>query len=450
MNLQPTTSLKEAWSIWQLAWPIMLSNITVPLLGLVDTAVVGHLPDAYYLGALSIGSIFFTIIYWAFGFLRMGTTGLVAQAEGRDDLMTNSNLLLQGLVLAVLIGGALIAVSDWIIHSAIQIFEPTANIADELQQYAEIRIYGAPAALASFVLIGWFIGNQNTRIPLMMLLCANLLNMVLDILAVWVFDMNTAGIALATVCSDFASVSLGIYFAVRWHRGKQMNANWKTLLHLERYLPLLRVNRYLFIRTLAILFAIAFFTAQGVKQGDNILSANAVLLNFLLLISNALDGFAHAIEARTGRLLGMNKPDLFYRNILIASFLALFTAILLTFVFLLFGKNIIYQLTDIPSVREEALVYLPWLICLPLVGVWSFMLDGIFVGSTQVKAMQNTMLFSVFIIFIPLWWLTTEFGNHGLWFSFLSIFLARAISGGYVFYRLSKQRLWTLSVSRET
>jgi len=429
-------------SIWSLAWPMMLSNITVPLLGLVDTAVIGHLDSPHYLGAVAVGGMIFSILFWAFGFLRMGTTGLVAQASGRDDGTAVRTLLAQSLILAALIGVALILLRTPLLELSLRLLDPAPDVLDEARAYSLVRIFGAPAALCNYALLGWFVGNQNTRVPLLLLTFGNLLNMLLDLLFVYGFGMHAAGVALGSVIAEWASLALGLWFCRRLLAG--ISGQWllEPLRRLKAYAAMIRVNRYLFVRTVTLLLTFAFFTAQGAKQGTDILSANAVLLNFLMLISNALDGFAHATEALSGRSLGKRELDRFYRTVVGAAIWSLVSALLLTLIFALAGNLIIALLTGIEAVREEAARYLPWLVALPLIGIWSFLLDGVFIGTTQVRAMQNTMLFSVFCVFVPIWWLTQPLANHGLWLAFLSLFAARGISGAYVFWCLSRRRAW--------
>lgn len=429
-------------TIWALAWPMILSNITVPLVGLVDTAVIGHLSDSRHLGAVAVGSMFFSVIYWAFGFLRMGTSGLTAQAVGAEQPTQNRTLLAQSLVMGTVIGFTLIIFQYPLIEAALYWIDATPAVTEAARTYTQTRIYSAPAVLCNFALLGWFVGNQNTRIPLVLLITTNLLNMVMDVIAVYYFGLASQGVALASVIAEYGSLALGLWFCRRLLADMGGRLSMQTLKHLSHYAELIKVNRYLFVRTLAILFSLAFFTAQGARQGTDILSANAVLLNFVLIISNGLDGFAHATEAITGRRIGQRDIQGFYRNIVAATCWSLVTACLFTLFFWGAGQQIIHLLTSIEEVRIQANIYLPWLIVLPLLGVWSFLLDGLFIGATQVKAMQNTMLISVFLAFLPLWWLLQPWGNHGLWFAFLSLFVARAITGGYVFWRLSRAEAW--------
>ncbi len=430
--------------MWRLAWPMILSNITVPLVGLVDTAVIGHLPESHHLGAVAVGSMIFSILYWAFGFLRMGTTGLTAQAVGADNPNSNRTLLAQSLIMATVIGLCIIVLQAPIITFALHWIAAEPIVTDSARQYAEIRIYGAPAVLCNFALLGWFVGNQNTRIPLLLLTVTNLLNMLMDIIAVYGLGMFSDGVALATVIAEYGSLLLGLWLCRRMLAPMGGQLLHDSLYHIRHYAALFHVNRYLFVRTLAILFSLAFFTAQGARQGTDILSANAVLLNFLLLISNGLDGFAHATEALAGKRIGRRDLSGFYRTILAAALWSLITALLFTAFFWGAGTWIVSLLTSIESVQAEANTYLPWLIALPLIAVSSYLLDGIFIGTTQVKAMQNTMLFSVFCVFLPVWWLLQPYGNHGLWMAFLTLFVARGFSGFWVFWQLTRQNRWLL------
>ncbi|NVK40777.1 MAG: MATE family efflux transporter [Oceanospirillaceae bacterium] len=428
--------------VWQLAWPMILSNVTVPLLGLVDTAVIGHLPESHYLGGVAVGSMIFTSLYWAFGFLRMGTTGMTAQAWGRQNGDQVRLLLARSLVLGLAIGLLLLLLHRPLIAIALQLVDATPAVTAEAERYAWIRILGAPAVLCNYALLGWFVGNQNTRIPLLLLLVTNITNMVLDFIAVYGLGMHAAGVALATVCSEYLSLGLGLYLSRRILQRTSGVLDRASLTRLGDYIELLVVNRYLFVRTLSLLFAFAFFTAQGARLGTLYLSANAVLLNFLMLISHGLDGFAHATEALAGRAIGERKLQRFFDLVVTALVWSLVTALGFSLVFWLGGEQIIGLLTDLDEVRAMAARYLPWIVLLPLVGVWSYLLDGIFIGTTQVRAMQNTMLLSVFGVYLPCWWLLRDFGNQGLWMAFISLFVARAVTGGWVYRRLCVQRAW--------
>lgn len=414
--------------IWQMSWPPMLANITTPLLGLVDTMVVGHLGTATHMGAVAIGASVFSFIFWAFGFLRMGSTGLTAQALGKKDINRVRELLYQSVLMGVFIGLLLILFKEPILELAMLLMSPSAEIEPWARLYFEARIMSAPAVLAGFALMGWFFGIQYSKGPLWILLVINIANMVLDYYAVYYLDMASDGVAWATVWSHYIGVTFAIVLAINKLRSMSGAVPWLSLVKWRAYVELVQVNRYLFVRTVLLLIATSFFTAQSAQQSDSVLAANAVLLTFVLIIANALDGFAFAVEALCGEAKGANNESQFKKIVSLSCIWAIITAIGLTIVFWVFGNAIISLLTSVPSVKEEAALYLPWLILLPLLGVWSFMLDGIFIGVTAVKEMQNTMIMSVLLVFFPLWYVTQALENHGLWLSFCCLFIARGLT----------------------
>ncbi len=428
--------------IWHMAWPPMISNITTPLLGLVDTAVVGHLETAVHLGAVAIGASIFSFIFWAFGFLRMGATGLTAQALGREDGRQVRALLLQSVTMGVGIGLLLILFKTPLIDLAIYLMEPSAELEPWARAYCEARIYSAPAVLAGYALMGWFFGVQYSKGPLWMLLIINLANMVLDYVAVYQLNMASVGVAWATVAAHYLGVSVAFWLAAAQLRKFDGHVPLLSLVKWRTYIELVQVNRYLFVRTILLLLVMSFFTAMGARQGDAILAANAVLLTFLMIISNALDGFAFSVEALCGEYIGRKNKAMFQKVIRLSTLWALICAVILTLVFTAFGNQIIALLTSVESVKEEAKLYLPWLIAFPLLGIWSYMLDGIFIGTTSVKQMQNTMILSVLGIFFPLWFITQGMGNHGLWFSMATFFIARAITLWWCYERNIKRGVW--------
>ena len=428
--------------IWQMAWPPMVSNITTPLLGLVDTAVVGHLGTAIHLGAVAIGASIYSFLFWAFGFLRMGSTGLTAQALGREDGRQVRALLLQSLAMGIGIGLLLIVFQAPIIELAIYFMAPSAELEPWARAYCEARIYSAPAVLAGYALMGWFFGVQYSKGPLWMLLVINLANMVLDYIAVYQWEMASVGVAWATVASHYLGVVFALVLAAKQLQRFDGHVPLVDLSKWRTYIELVQVNRYLFVRTILLLTVMTFFTAQGARQGDAILAANAVLMTFLMIISNALDGFAFSVEALCGEYLGRKNRELFQKVIRLSTYWAVVAAVLLMLIFTAFGGLIIDLLTSVESVRAQAKLYLPWLIAFPLLGIWSYMLDGIFIGTTSVKQMQNTMIISVLGIFFPLWFITQGLGNHGLWLSMALFFIARAVTLWWCYRRNLIKGVW--------
>lgn len=431
--------------IWALAWPIILSNITVPLLGLVDTAVVGHLPDSRYLAGVTLGATLFSFLYWGFGFLRMGTTGLTAQAVGRESDQAVRNLLGQALIMAAVIGTLLIVFSTPLIALGLALLDGSETATPLAREYAEIRIFSAPAVLANYAILGWFLGQQNSRVTLMILVLTNSVNIVLDLWFVVGLGMTSDGVAWASVLADYAALIFGATLILRQLGYLEGRFLRRELTALSAYRALFHVNAHLFLRTLGLLFAIAFFTAQGARQGDTILAANAVLLQFIMLTSYALDGFAHAAESLVGRAYGRRDWQAFVTIVKAAARFSLWTTIVASLAFALGGNALIALLTGLPEVRATAAVYLPWMVVMPLIAVWSYLFDGVFIGTTAVTEMRNS-IFIALAVYLPTWWLATELlapplHNHALWCSFTLFTLVRS-SVLILYYRRYRLTRW--------
>lgn len=433
----PAPSLKTATlpsadrHMWRLAWPIILSNISVPLLGLVDTAVVGHLEDAVYLGAVTLGAVLFSFLYWGFGFLRMGTTGMTAQAHGREDHDGLRTLLGQGIGLALAIGLMLIIAGSPLITLGLSLMEASETTRALAHDYASIRLWSAPAVLINYVILGWFLGLGNSRVTLGILVMTNGVNILLDLAFVPGLGMTSDGVALASVIADYCALATGLWLVARQLKRMPGHSDRAALLSLSAWGALIRVNQHLFVRTLCLLGATAYFTSQGASFGDDVLAANAVLLQFVMMTSYALDGFAQAAESEVGRAVGQNDWQRFARSVGAATRFSLITATAASGLLWLCGPALIHLLTDIPEVRALATLYLPWMVAMPLVAVWSYLLDGIFIGATATREMRNTLVVSL-LAFIGLWPLLEGFGNHGLWLAFLLFTSVRsAVLGGY-------------------
>ncbi|OED40456.1 hypothetical protein ACH42_16310 [Endozoicomonas sp. (ex Bugula neritina AB1)] len=428
--------------VWYFAWPAIISNSSVPLLGLVDAGVLGHLPSAEYLGGVAIAATLFSMLFWAFGFLRMGTTGLVAQAKGRGDAQSFRQWLIQSVMLAFIIGVLLLLLSSWIITFALPLFDTSQAVAEQATIYFQTRIFSAPAVLVNYALIGWLIGMHQPKGPLMILVLGNSINIVLDLLFVLEFGMGTKGAALATVIADYAALALGLWLVrgiLKYEAGRFSQA---MMLNIASLRKLLLLNRHLFVRTVCLIGVQAFFTAQGAQLGDNVLAANALLLNLLLLISNGLDGFAHAAEALTGEALGKDDPSAFHRVVKVTGQCSLVCGVLFVLVFAVLGSQILNLLTNIDQVVQLASHYLPWLIAMPMVAVWCFWLDGVFIGAVRTDMMQHTMLIAVLMVFLPVWYLSQSMGNHGLWLAYTVFMAARGVGLLFVYQWLSKKEGW--------
>ena len=428
--------------VWGLATPMILSNISVPLVGLVDTAVVGHLDGAHYLGGVAVGATLITFILWAAGFLRMGTTGFAAQACGARDGNRLRLVLLQALWLAVLLALLVWLVHEPLLRAALHFIDSSEALLEQARIYFNIRLVSLPAALGNFVLIGWFIGAQRGRAPLFMLLTANLTNIALDVLFVVVLGWGVAGAAWATVVGDYAGLLLGLWLLRPVLARYPGVMAWGDALRLRGAAPLLRVNRDILIRTLALELVFYLLVLQGARMGDSVVAANAVLLNFLMITSHGLDGLAHAVEALGGHALGQRNRQALKRVLVVSTFWSLVVGAGFVLTFNLFGDWIISLLTSVESIRDVASTYLPWMAWMPLVAVWSYLLDGLFIGATRARAMRNAMLLAVLFIYVPAAWLLQGAGNHGVWLGFYLFMLARGVLLGGWFVWLWRRDRW--------
>lgn len=419
----PGRSIETVREVWRLAWPLILSNLTVPLLGITDTAVVGHLPEPHYLGAVAIGALVFSVVYFAFGFLRMGTTGLTAQAFGAGDEPEVLASLARPLVLAGSIGVAALAGGPLLLGATHLLFEPSALVAPELDAYLWIRLWGAPAGLANLVILGWLLGLQDARGPMTLLIVTNGINVVLDLLFVLGLGFAADGVAMATVISEYGGFGLGLFLVWRRLRGHETRLERRRFLDGTAFRRLLGVNRDIMLRSLCLEAAFVTFTALGSRQGDVVLAANAILLNFQLLAAYGLDGFAFAAEAMVGRAVGARDPDRLHAAVRAGLACSLVLAALLSFGFFAFGPAGIRLMTGLEEVRALATAFLPYMIVSPLVSVFAFLFDGVFIGATRTAEMRNGMAFALAIFLAGAFSLAPWLGNHGLWLALL-VFLA--------------------------
>ncbi|SMF55768.1 multidrug resistance protein, MATE family [Alteromonadaceae bacterium Bs31] len=431
---------------FHMAWPMIISNISAPLMGIADTAMLGHLESALYLGAVAIGANIMAFLLWMFAFLRMGTTSFVGRAWGAGE---NQHLLLQfgqSLLFAVSAGLVLIALQWLLIPIAINLMAPDPEIAQLAARYCHIRLTAAPAAFVTFVVLGLLIGLQNTRLPLFITVLANALNILLDYLFIVRFGWNSDGAAFATLIAEFTGCAIALWVANK--ALKQALGNTyslpalRELLNLKGWSALLKLNGDLFIRTALLLFIFNFFTAQGAQLSHTVLAANAILMQLVLLQSFGLDGYAHAAEAMGAKALGGRKQDEFMRACAASIVAGLGLALVISLCFAAGKTTIIAMFTSIHDVADATSTYYAWLIAFPLVSIWTYMLDGIFIGAGRTRTLLGTMVLSVFIIFFPLWWATQSLGNHGLWLSFIIFNASRGASLAWSFYTLSVKRLW--------
>jgi len=406
--------------IVQIAWPVMLSNITVPLLGLVDAAILGHLPDAHHLGAVAIGAQLFSILCWSFSFLRMGT--VASSARSATPVLAQESLRHSLWLAAMLAVPVTLFAGAGLIPLILPLMGASPLVEQGAESYLSIRVWSVPAVFIQYVILGWFIGRGRTRIPLLLMVVTNLVNAGLDYVLVYEWGMTSDGVALGSVCADYTSLLLGLWLVHR--EGLQRPGRmpgWGVMA------PIIRVNRDLFLRTLMLLGVLGFFHAQGAQQGDLMLAANSVLITLLLLIANALDGFAHAAESLIGQSLAQRQWARLPAVVWLTGGNSLLMALLLTLVFVLGDSHLWLALTSNTELIPVLKTYQWYLFALPLAGVGSFWVDGLCIGSGATRLMRQVMAWSVFGVFFPLWWLLQGFGNHGLWLAFLALLLSRLI-----------------------
>ncbi len=413
-------------SILRLAIPNIISNLSVPLLGAVDTALVGHLDQVYYLGALAVGSVIFNFIFWGFGFLRMGTTGLTAQEYGRRDRMKMMMILARVQIIALSIGLLILFLQHPIAILSLWLIDSSAEVAEYTRVYYDIRIYTAPAVLALYGLNGWFLGMQNAKYPMIITIVLNLLNIVLNVMFIYGFNMHVNGVAYGTLISTYLALALGIFLFVKRYRRYLAHYIRTELINLYEIKKYFSVNRDIFIRTLCLIFTFSFFTAVSAKQGDLILAANTILLQFWFIVSYGIDGFAYAAESLVGRFKGSDNKSKLKQAVFYNIGWGLILGITGTLLYALAGSSLLSIFTNNSEVIELAKTVLFWTILAPLVSSFCYILDGVFIGATETKPMRNTMLFSTGIVFLPAYYIGTHlFGIHGLWLAMVLFMIAR-------------------------
>lgn len=410
--------------ILAIAVPIMISNVSTPLLGLVDTGVVGRLPNPAYIGAVAVGSLIFTFLFWAFGFLRMATTGLTAQALGAGKLLEVRASLGRSLILALGLGVALIVLQQPIGRAAFALLEGSEQVEALARGYFSVRIWAAPATLINYALLGWFIGLGRSRVGLALQLVLNVTNILLDLGFVLGLGWDVKGVALGTLLAEVTAAGVGLGIAARVVRAQGGSWREAALFDLARLQRTLGINGDIMIRTLALISVFAWFLSQGAKAGDVTLAANSILMQFIGVSAFFLDALAFSAETLVGRAVGAGQRAGLVAAVRGTTQIAALLALGAVLLFALVGPASIELLTVDAAARSAAREYLPWAVLAPLAGVWCFQLDGIFIGATRTRDMKHAMLLSL-AIFMGAWWLLSGFGNHGLWASLYVHYAAR-------------------------
>ena len=397
-----------------LAVPSIVSNITVPLLGMIDVAIVGHMGSPVYIGAVAVGSMIFNLVYWLFGFLRMGTSGMTAQAYGRRDLLEVARTLVRSALVALSIALLLIVFQVPLRWLMFWLIGPTADVIPFATTYFGIVIWGAPASLGLFSLMGWYIGMQNTRIPMFVSIMQNVVNIVASLLLVYGLGMKIEGVAFGTVIAQYAGllVAVGLLAKYYW---RVIRGRWNKMGGQWRVAAFYKTNRDIFLRTLCLVTVNLYFTAAGARSGAVVLSVNTVLLQLYLLFSYFMDGFAYAGEAMSGRFYGAQNRQAFDETLRhLFGWMAVVT-VSYTLLYIAGGTQIVSLLTDEPQVRALAREYIWWAWLIPAAGAVAFIWDGVFIGLTATRGMLVSTFVSMLTFFAVYWLAMDTLGNHGLW-----------------------------------
>jgi multidrug resistance protein, MATE family len=410
--------------VLRIAGPIVLSNATVPLLGAVDVAVVGQLGLAAPIGAVGIGAVILASVYWIFGFLRMGTSGLVAQAHGAGDHAESAAVLIRALLIAAAAGAVFIIAQRPLFGAAFAIAPASPEVETLALSYLAIRIWGAPATIAMYAVEGWLIATERTRSVFAVQIWKNGLNILLSLWLVLGLGLGVPGVAVATLIAEVTGLIFGLWLC----RAAFAGGGWRDRTRIFDRVRLLRmaaVNRDIMIRSVILQLSFTTFIFMGARFGDVTLAANQVLLQFLEITAYALDGFAFSAEALVGQAVGARASGQVRRASVLTSQWGLGGAILLALTFWMSGPVLIDLMAKEPGVQAAARAYLPWVAATPLIGIAAWMFDGIFIGATLTREMRNAMLVSVAVYAVALWLLVPAFGNHGLWASLMVLNTAR-------------------------
>ena len=427
--------------IFRLALPSIFSNLTVPLLGLVDVAITGHLGDASYIGAIALGGMIFNLLYWSFGFLRMGTSGMTAQAFGSGDKYRQMQILVQAVIVGLAIASVILLFKRGILELSLFLIDAPQDIERYTAIYFNIVIWGAPALLSIYGFKGWFVGMQNTKYTMYIAIFINVVNIMASLLFVYGLDMKIEGVALGTLVAQYSGVLLSVILWKFGYKGYRLAmAADRSLFAGNGFGKFFRVNSAIFFRTLCLISVTTFFTWAGGKQGETILAVNTLLMQFFTVFSYILDGFAYAGEALAGRFMGEGNPLLLRRTVRMLFLWGTVVMSFFTLVYMLWGNTFLSVLTDDREVLRRAGEYFYWVLSVPICGYAAFMWDGILIGITAAKHMFAAMLVAALVFFsvfflppflcdagdpVSIW--TGTFDNHRLWFAFLCYLLTRSI-----------------------
>lgn len=429
----------ENQRILRIALPSIVSNITVPLLGLVDVTIVGHLGAPAYIGAIAVGGMLFNIIYWVFGFLRMGTSGMTSQAYGQHDLHEAARLLMRSVGIGWMVALCLLVLQYPILHLALALIQTTPEIERLTTTYFHICIWGAPATLGLYGFAGWFIGMQNSRFPMYIAITQNIVNIVASLCLVYMLDMKVAGVAAGTLIAQYAGLFMAMWLYARYYGRLQKRVVWKELARRQAMRRFFQVNRDIFFRTLCLVAVTLFFTSAGATQGEVVLAVNTLLMQLFTLFSYIMDGFAYAGEALAGRYIGARNRTALHNTTRSLFYWGFGLSLAFTLLYWAGGKDFLGLLTDDASVIDASDTYFYWALAIPLAGFSAFLWDGIFIGATATRQMLYAMLTASAGFFGIYYSLHTLWGNHALWLAFLVYLSLRGAVQTFLGKRIMKK-----------
>jgi multidrug resistance protein, MATE family len=435
----PSTPREWHRRVWALAWPVVLANLTVPMVGLVDTAVMGQLPDPAYIGAVAVGAAVFNAVYWLFGFLRMGTTGLSAQAWGAGNGGELGAIAGRAIALSVALGVTIVLVQTPLVNGVLWFFQASERVESLARDYYAIRVWGAPALLIHFAVLGMLFGLQRMGTALVISVLFNVTNVTLDLLFVIGLGWGVEGVAAATLISEWLAAATGVWLLVRLlRRSGGRRPTRSALFDRQRLAALFQVSANLIVRTLFVQLPFFTFTALGAGFGDVVLAANAVLLQLFFLMAYGLDALAHTAESLAGHAFGAGDRGRLRAATGYTLIWSVLIAAAMSLAFALGGGPFIDLLTQAPDVRATARSYLPWVVVAPLAAVGAFHLDGVFIGTTRTAELRNCMFFALLIFAVTLWLVLDGLGNHGLWLAMTVFMVARTALLGAFYPRIER------------
>ena len=426
--------------LFQLSIPIFFSNIAIPFVGLVDTGLMGHLNSERYLAAISIATSVISLVFWSFGFLRMGTVGLVSQSLGRNNYNEIALIILRNLSIAFIVGFLILLLKNPILFFVEFFFKVSEETQQLINQYVSIRIYSAPAELTIYVLAGLFLGLQKTNVSSLLISIFCFGNAILSTILVTVYDLEILGAALGTVISAYTSVIIFLIYTYLTLKDKiSIRLNRSKIFNTKKLLTLFNINFDIFIRTIFLSFSFLWVTYQGSKLGENFLALNTILMQLVMMAAFFLDAYAFSTEAVVGYTIGKRSKKSFLEVVKNAFQLSFLTAIIISTLYLIFFETIISQLTDLEYLRYISLSYIVWILIIPPIASFCYQFDGIFIGASQTADMRNGTIVSVILFILSSEFLISIYGNHGLWLSLLFFMIMRSISLNYYFKNILRR-----------